>query len=110
MAHAPDGREAPPLSRRDPLLTAGLLLPVLYFGIQAAAAPFYPGYSFLNRDASTLGSEGSTAPWIFNVGTLAVGLCEVVAAWGFLRGLRRVRAGALLAWATCVALVSTALG
>ena len=29
-------------------------------GVQAAAAPLLPGYSFLNRDASTLGSDGST--------------------------------------------------
>ena len=91
-------------------LAFGIAIPFVYFGIQIAAARFYPGYSFLNRDASTLGSEGSTAPWIFNVGTLVVGLCEVVAAWGFLRGLPRVRAGAVLTWATCVALVSSALG
>ena len=77
---------------------------------QIVAARFYPGYSFLNRDASTLGSDGSAAPWIFNVGTLVVGLCEVVAAWGFLRALPRVRAGGVLAWAVCVALVSSALG
>ena len=91
-------------------LAFGIAIPFVYFGIQIVAARFYPGYSFLNRDASMLGSEGSTAPWIFNVGTLVVGLCEVVAAWGFLRGLPRVRAGAVLAWATCVALVSSALG
>jgi hypothetical protein len=96
--------------RSSRALAFGIAIPFVYFGIQIVAARFYPGYSFFNRDASTLGSEGSTAPWIFNVGTLAVGLCEVVAAWGFLRGLPRVRAGALLAWATCVALVSAALG
>lgn len=91
-------------------LAFGIAIPFVYFGVQLIAAPFYPGYSFLNRDASTLGSEGSTAPWIFNVGTLVVGLCEVVAAWGFLRGLPRVRASSVLAWVTCLALVSSALG
>jgi hypothetical protein len=91
-------------------LAFGIAIPFVYFGIQIVAARFYPGYSFLNRDASTLGSDGSTAPWIFNVGTLVVGLCEVVAAWGFLRALPRVRAGAVLTWATSLALVSSALG
>lgn len=91
-------------------LAFGIAIPFVYFGIQIVAARFYPGYSFLNRDASTLGSDGSTAPWIFNVGTLLVGLCEVVAAWGFLRALPRLRAGTVLARATCVALVSSALG
>ena len=96
--------------RIDRALAFGIAIPFLYFGIQLIAARFYPGYNFLNRDASTLGSEGSTAPWIFNLGTLVIGLCEVVAAWGFLRGLPRVGASAVLAWATCLALVSSALG
>jgi hypothetical protein len=96
--------------RIDRALAFGIALPFLYFGLQLIAAPFYPGYSFLSRDASTLGSEGSAAPWIFNLGTFVIGLCEVVAAWGFLNRLRRVRGNAVLAWATCLALASSALG
>jgi hypothetical protein len=95
---------------RDPLLGLGIVLPVLYFGIQLAAAPFYPAYSFLNRDASTLGSGGSTAPWIFNYGVLAVGGLEVAIAVVFYGALRRARIGAPLAGALALALVSAALG
>jgi hypothetical protein len=96
--------------RIDRALAFGIAIPFLYSGLQLIAAPFYPGYSFLSRDASTLGSAGSTAPWIFNLGILVIGLCEVVAAWGFLNGLLRVRGNAVLAWATCLALASSALG
>lgn len=96
--------------RIDRALAFGIAIPFLYFGFQLIAAPFYPGYSFLSRDASTLGSEGSTAPWIFNLGILVVALCEAVAAWGLLHGLLRVRENAALAWAMCLALASSALG
>ena len=48
---------------RDLLATAalwtGVLIPLLYFGNQFVAATFYPGYSFLSQDASTLGSADS---------------------------------------------------
>ncbi len=64
---------------------SGIAIPILYFGMQLLAAPFYPGYSFISRDASTLGSDGSSVPAIFNLGSILVGLVELVAAWGFLR-------------------------
>jgi hypothetical protein len=96
--------------RRDPLLTLGLVLPGLYFAIQLAAAPFYPGYSFLNRDASTLGSAGSTAPWIFNAGALLVGAVEVLVAVAFFGALRRARIGVVLAGLYSLALLSAAIG
>ena len=92
------------------LLGFGVAMPLLYFGIQLAAAPLYPGYSFLTRDASTLGSDGSTAPWIFNGGALLVGIVEVVTAWAFLRALPRAGIGMVLTWATALALVSAAVG
>src|SRR4051812_45269148 len=47
--------------RHTRALAFGIAIPFLYFGVQIVAARFYPGYSFLNRDASTLGSAGSTA-------------------------------------------------
>ena len=63
------------------VLAWGVAIPVIYFGIQLAAAPFYPGYSFFARDASSLGSTASTAPWIFNVGALLLGLIKIAVAW-----------------------------
>jgi hypothetical protein len=110
MTHTTARRAAGGGETRDPLLLLGVLLPLLYFGIQLAAAPFYPAYSFLNRDASTLGSDGSTAPWIFNYGALLVGGLEAAIAVVFYGALRRARIGAPLAGALALALVSAAIG
>ena len=46
-------------------LQAGIAVPVLYYGVQLLAAPFYPGYSFITNVASDLGSPTSTVPAIF---------------------------------------------
>jgi hypothetical protein len=92
------------------LLRMGIAVPFLYFGAQLAAAPFYPGYSFLSRDASTLGSPGSTLPAVFNIGAICVGIASLLAAWGFLRALRSFGVGKVLAWLTALALFSSALG
>jgi len=91
-------------------LRAAVAVPLLYFGVQVIAAPFYPGYSFLARDASTLGSTGSTRPAIFNVGTLVCGIALLAAAWGFLRALRRASVAPTLAWAVALALLCGAIG
>lgn len=95
---------------QDALLALGLVLPVIYFAIQLAAAPFHPAYSFLNRDASTLGSGGSAAPWIFNGGTLLVGAIELLVAVALFGALRRARIGVGLAGLLSLALVSAAVG
>jgi len=80
------------------------------FGIQAAAAPFYPGYSFFSKDASTLGSSGSSAPWIFNAGALLVGLVQAAVAGAFLSALPRAGVGRCLASLTALALASAGVG
>ena len=92
------------------LLRMGIAVPFLYFGAQLAAAPFYPGYSFLARDASTLGSPGSRLPAVFNIGAICVGIASLLAAWGFLRALRFLGVRRSLAWLTALALISSALG
>jgi hypothetical membrane protein len=92
------------------LLCAGIAVPLLYFGVQLAAAPFFPGYSFLSRDASTLGSPGSRLPAVFNIGAICVGIASLLAAWGFLRALRSLGVGRALAWLAALALFSSALG
>jgi hypothetical protein len=110
MPYAPARSAVDVSPKRHPLLTSGLVLPVLYFAIQLAAAPFYPAYSFLNRDASTLGSEASTAPWIFNGGALLVGAVECLVAIAFFGALRRARIGIALPGLLSLALVSAAIG
>jgi hypothetical membrane protein len=90
-------------------LGMGVLVPFLYFGIQLIAAPFYPGYSFLDRDASTLGSEGSKFPAIFNLGSILMGIMTLFASWGFFRGLRDLGVSPTLTWLTSLALASFGL-
>jgi hypothetical membrane protein len=92
------------------LLLMGIAVPFLYFGVQLAAAQFFPGYSFLARDASTLGSPGSKLPAVFNIGAICVGIASLLAAWGFLRALRFLGARSSLAWLAALALLSSALG
>lgn len=91
-------------------LRMGIAVPFLYFGVQLAAAPFYPGYSFLTRDASTLGSPGSTLPAVFNVGAICVGILLFIAGWGFLRAYRSLGVRNFIAWPTTLAMLSTGLG
>jgi hypothetical protein len=100
----------PVSSRSHHILAWTIAIPVIYFGMQAAAAPFYPGYSFFARDASSLGSNVSTAPWIFNVGSLVVGSIELVVAAAFFLALSRAGVGRVLAVLTALALTSAGLG
>jgi hypothetical protein len=78
------------------------------FGVQIAAAPFFPDYSF-SRDASTLGSNGSTLPTVFNIGSYVVGMVAFIASWGFFHSLPfpGVRPG--ITWLATLALVSSAI-
>ena len=57
-------------------------MPVLYFGAQAAAAPFFPNFSFAAHTASMLGSNLSLHPEVLNTGAALAG------AWGLFQGLR----------------------
>src|SRR5215467_2146288 len=72
------------------LLALGVAVPILYFGMQLAAAPFCAGYSFARRDASTLGSPESTCPWIFNGGSFLLGVIMIAASAGFWMALVRL--------------------
>src|SRR5215831_2564436 len=97
-----------PQTRRP--LAIGIAIPLIYFGVQLLAAPFYPGYSFIARDASTLGSPGSTAPWIFNDGTLVLAAVTAMAAAALLFLRSRLVIGRTLATLTSLALASAAVG
>ena len=90
-------------------LGMGVAVPFLYFGIQIAAAPFFPGYSFLARDASTLGSNGSNLPALFNIGCLVLGMVTLMAAWGFFHSFRLLKVRTGIAWLATVALVASGL-
>jgi glucan biosynthesis protein C len=84
-------------------------VPLLYYGVQAVAAPFFPGFSFLGTTASALGSDRSNRPRIFNAGTILVGIAALVASLGFLRALLRVGAHPILAWITSIEVAATGI-
>lgn len=66
-------------------LIAAVAMPVLYFGSQVVAAPFYPGYSFSRDTASMLGTSFSRYPWIFNRGAILTGIAALAGAIGLYR-------------------------
>ena len=90
-------------------LAIGIALPILYFAIQAIAAPFYPDYSFLSRDASTLGSDGSQFPILFNASIIGFGVLTLIASWGVLRAFQLVGVHPVLTWLTVAALILNGL-
>jgi hypothetical membrane protein len=71
-------------------LGLGITVPLLYYGIQAVAAPFFPGFSVLRTIASDLGSDLSTCPWLFNGGIMLAGAACLVSSIGFLLALMQV--------------------
>lgn len=84
-------------------LVAGVAVPFLYYGIQAVAAPFFPGFRFVATTASELGSDLSRHAAIFNTGILVQGAATLLAAIGFLLAFRRLGVHPALAWPTTLA-------
>jgi hypothetical membrane protein len=78
-------------------LLAAAAMPIIYFGTQIAAAPFYPGYSFSLLSESMLGTRFSRHPWVFNVGEMLSGFAALAAALGLYRIFRR-KTHYLLGW------------
>lgn len=62
-------------------------MPILYFGSQALAAPFFPDFSFWAHTASLLGSDLSTRPAVLNIGAALTGTAMVAASYGLFRSL-----------------------
>lgn len=90
-------------------LLAGISVPILYFGAQALAAPFFPGFSILTHSASQLGSDLSSHPEILNGGAALTGAAGLVASLGLFTALRDQRVWALLAALVAACSVSTGL-
>lgn len=79
-------------------LVAAVLVPMIYFGVQPIAAPFFPNYRFQTMAASLLGSSVSQHPWIFNTGAMLTGVASLLAAFGLYSAGRARGGGALLCW------------
>jgi hypothetical membrane protein len=90
-------------------LGCGMAAPILYYGAQAAAAPSFPGFSFVGTTASELGSDLSSHPAIFNAGAMLTGLAAVAASPGLLIALRRLGSHPILAWSPPIAVAITGL-
>jgi len=91
-------------------LGSGIEVPILYFGIQFLAAPFFPGYSFSSMIASVLGSDLAIYPAIFNIGTIITGIATIIASVGFLLALQRIGTNPYLTWLTSLAVLLNGLG
>ncbi|HEY9137887.1 MAG TPA: DUF998 domain-containing protein [Terriglobus sp.] len=76
-------------------LAFAVAIPIVYFGTQLIAAPFFPQYSFTQQAASLLGSPASHLPWIFNTGAMLTGICATIGAYGLYHALR-TKAGLIL--------------
>ena len=91
-------------------LGSGMVVPILYFGTQLLAAPFFPGYSFLSMVASLLGSDLALYPAIFNVGAIITGIATIIASVGFLLALQHLGTNFVLTWLTSLAVLLNGLG
>lgn len=91
-------------------LRIGIAVPFLYFGTQIIAAPFFPGYSFLSMDASTLGSDLAMYPSIFNIGAMITGVATIIASLGFLFAFQHLGTNPFLTWLTSIAITLNGLG
>ena len=69
------------------MLGAAFAMPLVYFGVQLIAAPFYPGYHFATDTASMLGTSLSHHPEIFNTGAILTGIAGLAGAFGLFWGL-----------------------
>jgi len=87
-------------------LVAAIAVPILYFGTQLVASPFYPGYSFLRQVASLLGSPNSRHPGIFNTGAIITGVALIAGGYGMYHALRSRHISPVL---SCLAALSMAV-
>jgi hypothetical membrane protein len=90
-------------------LKLGIAVPIMYFGLQLIAMPFYPGYNLLANAASDLGSPSSSLPIVFNLGAILTGLLTALSAYGFARGFQHLRVTPALAWPASLAVAMTGL-
>jgi hypothetical membrane protein len=89
-------------------LWCGVCVPLVYFGAQLVAAPFYPDYSFMVNSASQLGSDRSSFPQLLNVGAMFSGALGLLSAYGVAAGLQAHGANRWFAWVSAGCIVSIA--
>lgn len=87
-------------------LMAAMAVPVLYYGAQLAAAPFYPGYNFLSDSTSLLGSDFAAVPQILNTGAFLTGIAAFAGAVGIHVSLRALGARFFWTWLATLAVLA----
>lgn len=90
-------------------LAAAVAVPILYYGTQLAALPFYAGYDPMTQPASALGSGNSNLPWLFNGGAILTGLASLAAAYGIAAACIALGGARWAAWLAALALLSCGL-
>ncbi|HQW65903.1 MAG TPA: DUF998 domain-containing protein [Gemmatimonadales bacterium] len=102
------------IHRRDQLtrhaIAVGILIPIVYYGIQVIAIPYAEDYDIVRQVASELGmARVSSRPAVYNLGRIVGSIPIWIAALGFLLGLRRMGARPLPTWLTTVGMLGIAL-
>lgn len=69
---------------------AGILIPVVYFGLLIVARLIYPGFNYATQYASEMGSAEARYPAVFNTGVMLCGVLGLVASFGFYHAVRRL--------------------
>lgn len=91
-------------------IATGILIPIVYYGLQLIAIPFAKNYNWIRQVASELGmSSVSNFPALFNFGKIFGTIPTWIAAFGFLFGLKRMGAHLIATWLTFFAMIAIAL-
>jgi uncharacterized protein DUF998 len=91
-------------------IAAGILIPIVYYGVQIIAIPFAKDYNWIRQVASELGTPGvSSAPSVFNIGKIVGSIPTWIAAFGFLFGLKQMGANRTATWLTFLGMIAIAL-
>ncbi|MDC0748627.1 hypothetical protein [Polyangium mundeleinium] len=91
------------------LLIAAVLVPIVYFGAQAVAAPYFPNYSIYTTSASALGSDLSSRPGILNTGAFLTGALASLGSIGFAASLPRLGVSKIASYLLALFLLSAGL-
>ncbi len=76
-------------------LSAGIVVPLLYFGTHLVAGGLTPDYSHVSQYGSELGIAGAPAARLFNGGILLTAVATILGAVGLYLGARRASPGRL---------------
>ncbi|MBK7594093.1 MAG: DUF998 domain-containing protein [Gemmatimonadetes bacterium] len=93
-----------------PAIAVGILIPIVYYGIQPIAILFARDYDIVRQVASELGMVTvSSRPAVYNIGRIVGSIPTWIAAVGFPFGLTRMGTRPLPTWLTTVGMICIAM-